>query len=200
MKANELIKGILRNNPVFYLVLGLCPTLAVTTSVESALVMGGAVLFVIVPSCAIVSAIRGWVPKEVRMPCFIVIIATFVTIVDLVIHGYLPELHRILGIFVPLIVVNCIVFARVEAFSSKNPISSSILDATGMGIGFALAILLISSIRELMGAGRIVIFGYTLIPSLTASPATVMILPPGAFLTIGILLAFFKRRKLVAVR
>ena len=200
MKVNELIKGVLRNNPVFYLVLGLCPTLAVTTSIENALVMGGAVLFVIVPSCFIASAIRGRVPREVRIPCFIIIIATFVTIVDLIIHGYLLELHRILGIFVPLIVVNCVIFARVEAFASKNPISSSLLDATGMGIGFALAILLISAIRELIGTGKIVIFGYTLIPSLTASPATVMILPPGAFITIGVLLAFFKRKKLVAAR
>ena len=200
IKFGELTKGILRNNPVFYLVLGLCPTLAVTTSVENALVMGGAFLFVIIPSCLISSAIRGWVPREVRIPCFIVIVATFVTIVELIIHGYLPRLYKILGIFVPLIVVNCIVFARIEAFASKNPLSSSLLDATGMGVGFSLAILLISAIRELIGTGKIVMFGYTLIPSLTPSPATVMITPPGAFITIGIILALFKRWKLIAAR
>lgn len=200
MKIQEFTKGILKNNPVFYLVLGLCPALAVTTSVENALVMSAAFLFVIVPSNLIISAVRGWIPKEVRIPCFIVIIATFTTIVDLFIRGYLPRFYEVIGIFIPLIVVNCIVLGRVEAFASKKPVSDTILDAAGMGIGFALAIIIISAIRELTGAGKIVVFGYTLVPSLTPSPAMAMVLPPGAFITIGIVLAFFKRRKLIAAR
>lgn len=193
----EFTKGILRRNPIFYLMLGLCPTLAITTAVENALVMSVAFLFVMIPSAAMISMIRKWVPRDVRIPSFIVVIATFTTIIDLLIHGFLPRFHEVLGIFIPLIVVNCIVMGRVEAFASKNPVKESILDAAGMGIGFSMAIIAVSAIREFLGKGSVEIFGYTVIPALTQSPVGVMILPPGAFLTIGIIMAIFKKRGLL---
>ncbi len=193
----EFTKGILRRNPVFYLILGLCPTLAVTTTVENALVMSLAFLFVMVPSAAIISALRNSIPRNVRIPSFIVIISTFTTVIDLLIHGFLPRFHEILGIFIPLIVVNCVVMGRVEAFASKNPVRDSVLDAAGMGVGFSLAIIVVSAIRELLGTGSIVVFGREVIPALTGSPVGLMILPPGAFLTIGILIAIFRRRGLL---
>jgi electron transport complex protein RnfE len=193
----EFTKGILRRNPVFYLILGLCPTLAVTTTVENALVMSLAFLFVMIPSAAIISALRNSIPRNVRIPSFIVIISTFTTVIDLLIHGFLPRFHDILGIFVPLIVVNCVVMGRVEAFASKNPVKESVLDAVGMGVGFSLAIIVVAAIRELMGTGAIVVFGHEVIPTLTRSPAGLMILPPGAFLTIGILIAIFRKRGLL---
>jgi electron transport complex protein RnfE len=193
----EFTKGILRRNPVFYLILGLCPTLAVTTTVENALVMSLAFLFVMIPSAAIISALRNSIPRNVRIPSFIVIISTFTTVIDLLIHGFLPRFHDILGIFVPLIVVNCVVMGRVEAFASKNPVKESVLDAVGMGVGFSLAIIVVAAIRELVGTGAIVVFGHEVIPTLTRSPAGLMILPPGAFLTIGILIAIFRKRGLL---
>ena len=193
----EFTKGILRRNPVFYLILGLCPTLAVTTTVENALVMSLAFLFVMIPSAAIISALRNSIPRNVRIPSFIVIISTFTTVIDLLIHGFLPRFHEILGIFIPLIVVNCVVMGRVEAFASKNPVRESVLDAAGMGVGFSLAIVVVSAIRELLGTGAIVVFGREVIPALTGSPAGLMILPPGAFLTIGILIAVFRKRGLL---
>jgi electron transport complex protein RnfE len=193
----EFTKGILRRNPVFYLILGLCPTLAVTTTGENALVMSLAFLFVMIPSAAIISALRNSIPRNVRIPSFIVIISTFTTVIDLLIHGFLPRFHDILGIFVPLIVVNCVVMGRVEAFASKNPVKESVLDAVGMGVGFSLAIIVVAAIRELVGTGAIVVFGHEVIPTLTRSPAGLMILPPGAFLTIGILIAIFRKRGLL---
>jgi len=193
----EFTKGIIKRNPVFYLILGLCPTLAITTTVENALVMSVAFLFVMVPSAAIISAIRNWVPKNVRIPSFIVVIATFTTIIDLLIHGFLPKFHEILGIFVPLIVVNCIIMGRVEAFASRNPVKESVLDAAGMGVGFSMAIVVVSAIRELLGSGSIQIFGHTIVPALTQYPVKLMILPPGAFLTIGIVVAILKKRGLL---
>ncbi|MEM1689844.1 MAG: RnfABCDGE type electron transport complex subunit E [Candidatus Hadarchaeales archaeon] len=193
----EFTKGILKRNPIFYLMLGLCPTLAITTAVENALIMSAAFLFVMIPSAAIISMVRRWIPRNVRIPSFIVIIATFTTIIDLLIHGFLPRFYEVLGIFIPLIVVNCIVMGRVEAFASKNPVRESILDAAGMGIGFSAAIVVVSIIRELLGRGYVEIFGYTVIPSFTRSPIGVMILPPGAFLTIGIIIAIFKKKGLL---
>jgi len=193
----EFTKGILKRNPIFYLMLGLCPTLAITTAVENALIMSAAFLFVMIPSAAIISMVRRWIPRNVRIPSFIVIIATFTTIIDLLIHGFLPRFYEVLGIFIPLIVVNCIVMGRIEAFASKNPVRESILDAAGMGIGFSAAIVVVSIIRELLGRGYVEIFGYTVIPSFTRSPIGVMILPPGAFLTIGIIIAIFKKKGLL---
>lgn len=193
MDVGEFTKGIIRRNAVFSLALGLCPVLAITTRVENAIGMSFAVLFVIIFSNLVVSAIRDYVPDKVRIPSFIVIIATLVTIVDLTLHGYSIALYKNLGIFLPLIVVNCIILGRAEAFASKNPISKTILDSAGMGTGFAIAIIAVSAIRELFGTGEIAVFGYQIVPSLTSSPATAMLLPPGAFLTIGILLGLLRK-------
>ena len=189
MKLDELTKGLFKYNPIFYLVLGLCPLLAVSTRVDNALGMSLGVLFVLAGSNVIISLVRKWIPPEVRIPCFIVVIASFVTIVDLFMYGYAPELHERLGIYVPLIVVNCIIFARAEAFASKKPVFASLLDGIGMSIGFMLAIVGIASCREVLSTGKMTIFGYTIIPQFTQSPAMVMLLPPGAFLTIAIIMA-----------
>jgi len=180
----EFVKGLWRENPTFRIVLGLCPTLAVSTSVSNAVGMGVAATFVLVGSNIFVSMVRTIVPEKVRIPCYIVIIATFVTIADLAMKAYAPLLSRSLGMFVPLIVVNCIVLGRAEAFSSKEPVVKSILDALGMGIGFTWALMLIAAIRESLGSGTL--FGMTL--SRSFEPPLFMILAPGALLTIGILI------------
>jgi electron transport complex protein RnfE len=180
----EFIKGLWRENPTFRIVLGLCPTLAVSTSVNNAIGMGAAATFVLVGSNIFVSSIRKIVPEKVRIPCFIVIIATFVTIADLLMKAYAPFLSRSLGMFVPLIVVNCIVLGRVEAFSSKEPVLDSILDALGMGAGFTWALVLISAIREVLGSGAFM--GFKL--SARFDGPLFMILAPGALLTIGLLI------------
>lgn len=193
MDIGEFTKGIIRRNAVFSLALGLCPVLAITTRVENAIGMSFAVLFVIISSNLVVSAIRDYVPEKVRIPSFIVIIATLVTIVDLTLHGYSIALYKNLGIFLPLIVVNCIILGRAEAFASKNPISKTLLDSAGMGTGFAIAIIAVSAVREFFGTGEIAVFGYQIVPSFTSSPATAMLLPPGAFLTIGILLGLLRK-------
>ena len=151
----EFVKGLWRENPTFRLVLGLCPTLAVSTSVSNGIGMGVAATFVLVGSNIFVSLVRNIIPEKVRIPCFIVIIATFVTIADLFMKAYAPLLSRSLGMFVPLIVVNCIVLGRAEAFSSKESVSRSVLDALGMGIGFTWALVVISAIREALGNGTI---------------------------------------------
>lgn len=193
MKLQEFTKGIIKNNAVFALALGLCPVLAVTTSVENALGMSFAVAFVLISSNLIVSALRGFIPREVRIPSFIVIIASLVTIIDLLIHGYSLTLYKNLGIFLPLIVVNCIILGRAEAFASKRSVPDTLLDAAGISVGFAIAIISVSAIRELIGTGGIVIFGHEIVPTLTSSPVGVMVGPFGAFLTIGILLALLRR-------
>ena len=184
----EFTKGLYKENPVFRLALGLCPTLAVSTSIENGLGMGVAALFVLLGSNIIVSLIRKGVPPKIRIPVYIVIIATFVTIAEMIMQAFSPELHKSLGIFVPLIVVNCIILGRAEAFAGKNTVGRSILDALGMGLGFTLALVLLGFFRELLGSGKL--FG---IPVLGTSyqPVLLMILPPGAFLTLGLLLGFF---------
>jgi electron transport complex protein RnfE len=191
----EFIKGLWRENPTFRIVLGLCPTLAVSTSVTNAIGMGIAATFVLLGANIFVSLVRGIVPEKVRIPCFIVIIATFVTIADLFMKAYAPLLSRSLGMFVPLIVVNCIVLGRAEAFSSKEPVLKSVLDALGMGIGFTWALMLIAAIRESLGNGTL--FGMYLNRSF--EPPLFMILAPGALLTIGLLIGainyFTMRRK-----
>lgn len=179
-------KGILKENPVLVLVLGTCPTLATTTSAINGLGMGLAFTFVLALSNVIISAVRKMVPNIIRIPIFIVIIATFVTIVDMVMHAYVPDLYKALGIFIPLIVVNCIVLGRAEAFASKNDILSSLVDGLGMGVGFTLILTVLGSIREILGAGSI--FGYKFIAP-TADGILIFILAPGAFLTLGILMA-----------
>lgn len=179
-------KGILKENPVLVLVLGTCPTLATTTSAINGLGMGLAFTFVLALSNVIISAVRKMVPNIIRIPIFIVIIATFVTIVDMVMHAFVPDLYKALGIFIPLIVVNCIVLGRAEAFASKNNILSSLVDGLGMGVGFTLLLTVLGSIREILGAGSI--FGYKFIAP-TADGILVFILAPGAFLTLAILMA-----------
>ena len=183
--SGEFIKGLWKENPTFRIVLGLCPTLAVSTSVSNGIGMGVAATFVLVGSNIFVSVVRNIVPEKVRIPCYIVIIATFVTIADLFMKAYAPLLSRSLGMFVPLIVVNCIVLGRAEAFSSKEPLLRSILDALGMGIGFTWALVVISAIREALGNGTIL--GHYL--NRNFEPPLFMILAPGALLTIGILIA-----------
>lgn len=189
--AREITKGFFAESPVFVMMLGLCPALAVTTSVENALGMGAAVVFVLLCSNLLISLFRGLIPPRIRIPSFIVIIASFVVIVERVLAAYLPDLSRQLGIYIPLIVVNCIILGRAEAFASRNSPGRSILDGLGMGLGFTIAIILIAAIREAAGAGML--FGVEISPSL--QPASLMILPPGAFLTIGFLLALFNMKK-----
>jgi len=187
MYLKEFTKGIFQRNPVFVLLLGLCPTLAVSTSVENAMGMGAASTFVLVFSNLFVSLIKNFIPRKIRIPCFIVVIATFVTMVELFLEAYLPDLNASLGLFVPLIVVNCIILGRAEAFASRNPVSLSVADGLGMGVGFTLSLMLLGAIREVLGSNAL--FGYELIPGFR--PAMIMILPPGAFLTIGLLLGLF---------
>ena len=180
----EFYKGIGRENPIFGLALGLCPALAVSTSLVNGIGMGLAATFVLIGSNLIISSMRRLIPHAIRIPCFIVIIATFVTIVELVMAAYLPALSKQLGIFVPLIVVNCIIMCRAEAFASKNTVGRSLFDALGMGAGFTLGLVLISSIREAFGAGRL--FGYVLFKGY--EPALTLALAPGALLVLGLLL------------
>ena len=167
----------------------MCPTLATTTSLENALGMGAATTFVLCGSNAAISALRKIIPAQIRIPCYIVVIATFVTVVDLLMQAYLPALHAKLGIYIPLIVVNCIVFARAESFASKNPVANSLADGLGMGAGFTLALSLIASIRELVATGALTVWGGIKF-ALPASPSIVLfILPAGGFITLGLLLA-----------
>lgn len=180
----EFVKGLWRENPTFRIVLGLCPTLAVSTSVSNGIGMGLAATFVLLGSNIFVSLVRNIVPEKVRIPCYIVIIATFVTIADLLMKAYAPILSRSLGMFVPLIVVNCIVLGRAEAFSSKESPLKSILDALGMGLGFTWALVFISLIRESLGNGTVM--GFTL--SRSFEPPIFMAVAPGALLTIGVLI------------
>ncbi|MFH0941302.1 MAG: electron transport complex subunit RsxE [Candidatus Omnitrophota bacterium] len=182
--GHEFLKGIWRENPIFFIVLGLCPTLAVSTSVNNALGMGIAATFVLVCSNGIIAMIRNYIPDKIRIPCFIVVIATFVSIVEIILQAFAPALDRALGIFVPLIVVNCIIMGRAEAFASKNPVLPSLLDGLGMGLGFTLALLIISIIRETLGSGKFA--GYSL--SNTFEPALVLALAPGALLILGLLI------------
>jgi len=191
----EFKKGIFKDNPTFRLVLGICPTLAVTTSVKNGIGMGLATTFVLLGSNIFISLLRNFIPDKIRIPAFIVIISTFVTLIDLLMAAYVPELHEALGIFIPLIVVNCIIMGRAEAYASRSPVLLSIADALGMGIGFTLSLSLISFIRELLGSGTVL--GYNVLTSFY-EPAVIMILPPGAFLTMGLLLGLFNyisRRK-----
>lgn len=183
----EFNKGIIKQNPILRLVLGTCPTLAVTTQAINGLAMGIAVTFVLLGSNIVISLIRRFVPDKVRIPVFIVVIASFVTSVDLIMAGFFYEIHKVLGIFVPLIVVNCIILARAEAFASKNNVIYSIFDALGMGIGYTLALIIMASIRELLGNGTI--FNLNLLQFLGYQKFLIMIMPPGAFILLGLMIA-----------
>ena len=184
---NEFLKGIIKENPTFVLALGLCPTLAVSVTVMNGIGMGIAATFVLLGSNIIISLIKNFIPDRIRIPCFIVIIATFVTIAELSMKAYSPALNRALGIYVPLIVVNCIVLGRAEAFAQKNNVLNSFFDGLGMGVGFTLALILISGLREFFGTGKIM--GHVLFKGF--EPAFVLGMPSGALLVIGLLLAFF---------
>jgi Na+-translocating ferredoxin:NAD+ oxidoreductase subunit E len=196
-ELKEFSKGLFKENPIFIIVLGLCPALAVSTQVVNALGMGAGVIFVLLGSNILVSLLKNFIPQKVRIPSYIVIIASFVTIVDLVMQAYAPSLSANLGVFVQLIVVNCVILGRAEAFASKNTVGKSILDALGMGVGFTLGLLLISFIREVFGAGTITLFavgsfdGVIRVPGLSESPARVIGLAAGALLVMGYLKALF---------
>lgn len=181
----RLNNGIVTENPIFVQVLAMCPTLAVTTNAENAVGMGLASTVVLIFSNMIISAIRKFIPDKIRIPAYIVIIASFVTIVDMLMQGYLPSLYSSLGIFIPLIVVNCIILGRAESYASKNKVLPSIFDAIGMGLGFTVALFAIGAFRELLGAGQI--FGYQIMKE-SFKPASIMILAPGAFFTVGALM------------
>ncbi len=186
----EFTKGIIKENPTFILMLGLCPTLAVSSTVINGIGMGLATTFVLLGSNIIISLIKNFIPDKIRIPAYIVVIATFVTIVDYSLNAYIPVLHKELGIFIPLIVVNCIILGRAEAFASKHNLWKSILDALGMGTGFTFSLILIAVIREVLGAGTITlkINEYGWIWEVPMKPMAIMILPPGAFITIGLLM------------
>jgi Na+-translocating ferredoxin:NAD+ oxidoreductase subunit E len=186
----DFSNGLLKENPTFRLVLGTCLTLAVTTAVFNGIGMGVAAAAVLIGSNLIISMIKKIVPNEVRIPIYVVVIATFVTVVQMLIQAFSPELDRQLGIFIPLIVVNCIILARAESFAAKNPPLNSVMDGIGMGLGFTVALALISSVREVLGAGTF--FGMQLFGA-GFEPALIMILPPGGFLVFGLAIAAFNK-------
>lgn len=178
--------GLIDENPTFVQLLGMCPTLAVTTSAINGVGMGFATTVVLLGSNLAISSLRKVIPDKIRIPAFVVIIATFVTIIDMFMHAYAYELYKALGLFIPLIVVNCLILGRAEAYSSKNAVLPSAVDGIGMGLGFTLALALLGSVREILGAGSI--FGFHLFGE-TFKPALIMILPPGAFIVLGLLIA-----------
>ncbi|MBK7173077.1 MAG: electron transport complex subunit E [Bacteroidales bacterium] len=184
--------GFIKENPSLVLVLGTCPTLAVTTAAMNGIGMGAATTFVLVFSNLLIAALKNFIPDKVRIAAFILVIATFVTIVDLVMKAYTPDLYKTLGIFIPLIVVNCIILGRAEAFAQKNAVVPAILDGLGMGIGFTLAITLMGAIREVLGNGTL--FDIRLV-SQEARTILIFILPPGAFITYGYLIAIMNSYK-----
>lgn len=182
----EFSKGLIRENPTFSLLLGMCPTLAVTTAAVNGLGMGLATAAVLVASNLMISAMRNVVPSKIRIPIYVVVIATFVTVVDMVMQAFMPGLHQVLGLFIPLIVVNCIILQRAEAFASQHSLLDSVADGLGMGLGFTGALTILGSIREILGAGSL--FGRTLFGA-GFQPMLIMILAPGAFMTLGLLIA-----------
>ena len=191
----EFIKGLWRDNPVFVHVLGMCPMLAVTNTAINALAMGGATFFVLVGSSFLVSLLKDWIPKQVRISTYIIIIATFVTVTDFTLQALVPEIHKELGAFIPLIVANCMILGRQEAFASRNTVRMAVIDALGMAAGFLFALFSLGAVREILGEGAL--FGVKLFGD-NFEPWVIMILPPGGFITLGLLLLFFnwvKERK-----
>jgi electron transport complex protein RnfE len=189
-QKENFLKGIIKDNPVFVMLLGMCPTLGVTSSAFNGLGMGVATLFVLLMSNIVVSLIKSQIPSKVRIPAFIIIIASFVTIVEMVLEAYIPFLFEQLGIFIPLIVVNCLILGRAEAFASKNHLWSSIVDALGMGIGFTIALTLLGAVREILGSGSLFDFRFV---SEDANTLLLFILPPGAFIALAYLSVLFKK-------
>jgi electron transport complex protein RnfE len=185
--GKELYRGIIKENPTLVLLLGMCPTLAMSNSVTNAVGMGIAASVVLIGSNAVISLIKNITPDKVRIPVFIVVIATFVTIIDLSMEAYTPDLHKQMGIFIPLIVVNCIILGRAEAFAQKNGFAASVVDGIVIGIGFTVGITVLASIRELLGAGSI--FGVIKLVPEGSSTILMFVLPPGAFISLGFLIA-----------
>ncbi len=188
--AEDFSKGFWKENPIFRILLGMCPTLAVTTMAINGVAMGLATTSVLVGSNCLISLLRKFIPQKVRIPIFIVIIASFVTITDLIMAAFFYNLHKVLGLYIPLIVVNCIILGRAEAFASRNPFLNSLFDGAGMGLGFTLSLVIIGSIREILGYGTI--FGANLF-SINYQPLLIMILPPGAFIILGLLLGLMNK-------
>ena len=184
-----LVNGIIKENPTFALILGMCPTLATTTSAINGMSMGLATMFVLICSNVVISLLKNLIPDKVRIPAFIVVIATFVTMVELLMKAYLPDIYNVLGLFIPLIVVNCIVLGRVEAFAAKNNVGLSALDGVGMGLGFTLSLTVIGAVRELLGTGSI--FGMNLYSDTYGM--LIFVLAPGAFIVLGYLMALMQK-------
>lgn len=191
--TERLKAGIIKDNPTFTQVLGMCPTLAVTTSAVNAIGMGLSTTAVLICSNLVISLIRNFIPSKIRIPSFIVIIASFVTVIEFLLKAYIPSLYSSLGLFIPLIVVNCIILGRAEAYASKNRPLASVFDGIGMGLGFTISLTVVGCIRELLGVGTL--FGKQMMPSFY-TPATIMILAPGAFFTLGILMAILNSVKI----
>ncbi|MFA7081126.1 MAG: electron transport complex subunit E [Bacteroidales bacterium] len=190
-KLSILSKGIIKENPIFVLLVGMCPTLGTTTSAINGLGMGLSTAFVLICSNIVISAIKSYIPDKVRIPAFIVVIASFVTILQLSMQAYVPALYASLGIFIPLIVVNCIILARAEAYANKNTVFDSMLDGIGMGLGFTLALTILGSVREILGAGSI--FNYKFIGD--HDGILIFVLAPGAFIALGYLIAIINKLK-----
>ena len=190
MKKNSPIErihnGIFKENPTFVMMIGMCPTLAVSTSVVNAIGMGLTTTVVLTLSCVLIASLRKIIPDSLRMPCYIGVIATFVTVADLLLQGFLPSLYEALGLYIPLIVVNCIIMGRAEAFAGKNPVGASFFDGIGMGLGFTIALIMLGAVRELFGAGTLL--GYRIMPA-SYEPANIFIMAPGAFFVLGLLIA-----------
>ncbi|NLP58870.1 RnfABCDGE type electron transport complex subunit E [Lutibacter sp. B1] len=189
-QTQNFLKGIIKENPIFVMLLGMCPTLGVTSSAFNGFGMGVATLFVLLMSNIVVSLVKSQIPSKVRIPAFIIIIASFVTIVEMVLEAFVPFLYEQLGIFIPLIVVNCLILGRAEAFASKNNLFSSILDALGMGLGFVLALTVLGATREILGSGSL--FGMKFVPE-NANTFILFILPPGAFIALAYLTVLFNK-------
>ena len=195
--VKNLKNGIIKENPIFVQLLGMCPTLAVTTSALNGLAMGLATTTVLIGSNLVIASLRKLIPNKIRIPVFIVVIATFVTLIDMFMHAFALELYKSLGLFIPLIVVNCLILGRAESYASKNDVVPSIFDAVGMGIGFSIALTVLGMVRELLGSGSL--FGATILGG-SFEPALIMILPPGAFLALGFLIGLvnFISKKIAA--
>lgn len=195
---SEFTKGVFKGNPTFVLMLGICPVLATTTNVVNAISMGLAATAVLASSNVIISMLRKVIPSAVRIPCYIVVIASFVTIVDMVMKGYFYEQSKSLSIFIPLIVVNCIILGRAEAFAAKNDVLSSLMDGLGSGLGFICSLTLVATIREILGNGTLAGFPLYLDAAGRAvyQPMTILVLAPGAFIVLGLLMAFFRYRRI----
>lgn len=191
--AERMKKGLIEENPVFIQVLAMCPTLAVTSSVQNAIGMGLAATAVLIGSNAVIALLRKFIPDKIRIPAYITVIAAFVTLIQFLVQGYLPALYKALGIFIPLIVVNCVILGRAEAYASKNGVLPSVFDAIGMGLGFTLALVILSTFREILGNGTF--YGIQVLPT-SYEPSIIMILAPGAFITLGILLACLNQFKI----